>query len=630
MSIISSPFEGVPEPLAAAMQSHGFEELTLVQQAVLASASAGRDLRISSQTGSGKTVALGLALAPHFLAEPSAAEGPTALVIVPTRELAAQVREELRWLYAGLRGCRIEVVTGGTPLGGERRQLARGPSLVVGTPGRLLDHIRSGALRCGSVAHVVLDEADRMLEMGFREELDAILAELPTERRSHLLSATFAPEVRGLADRFQRDPLHVQGTRPGEAHQDIEHVAHPTAPGEGYAALVNLLLLARGARCLVFVKRRADAADLAASLLADGFSVLPFSGELAQGERTRSLNAFRTGGVEILVSTDVAARGIDVPEIATVIHLEPPADAEAYVHRSGRTGRAGRKGRSILLVPSPQERRVRRLLAAANVEARWQALPTPEVVRESIHEQTRAALRERLDSAAPPGREPLARAEELLAGRDAATVVASLLELAAAKLPCEPMQVSALEPFSGRRPAQRPGSAVDRAGQSRKPAAAPRARSASQEFVRFDVNWGEEMGATHGRLLSHVCRRGGIQSHLVGAIEIDTRHAVIAVASEVADAFEARTRRPDERDPNVRIQRLRGAAARSGPPRPLPKARARVVEKERGRGFDKDRGRSFEKDRGKGPEKTRDRGLAPRKSAHKPGPRAGRPGRAGG
>ena len=234
----NDPFEGVPALLATAMQKRGFTDLTAVQRAVLEAECEGRDLRISSQTGSGKTVALGLALARHFMA-PGAGDGisgPAGLVIVPTRELAMQVREELRWLYEGIPGVRVEVVTGGTDLVRERRSLAQKPGIVVGTPGRMLDHIRTGALVCESVEHVVLDEADQMFDMGFREELEGILEALPEERRSHLLSATFPPQVRNLANRFQRDALHLEGTRLGAANADIEHVAHMVRPNEWYAA----------------------------------------------------------------------------------------------------------------------------------------------------------------------------------------------------------------------------------------------------------------------------------------------------------------------------------------------------------------------------------------------------------
>ncbi|MEX1366842.1 MAG: DEAD/DEAH box helicase [Nannocystaceae bacterium] len=448
------PFAGVPGPLRTALERRGFSSLTTVQQAVLSADTLAHDLRISSQTGSGKTVALGIALARALLAEAeaedseapnkrSAGRGPRALVITPTRELAVQVREELRWLLAEIPRTRVEVVTGGTDIGGERRMLRRPPTILVGTPGRLLDHQRNNAFDCSTVAHVVLDEADRMLDMGFRDELEAIVDALPSERRSHLVSATFSGAVRRVADRFQgKGALHLEGTALGEANEDIDHIAQVVPPSHVYAALVNALLLARGERVLVFVDRRAGAAALAEELASDGFAALPFSGDLSQAQRTRTLHAFRTGTIPVLVSTDVAARGIDVPDITMVVHMWPPQNVDDYTHRSGRTGRAGQRGRSLLLVPPRGKGYVMRLLSAAGVEADWQPVPTPAKVRKANTKRTRRELHARLDDVDhPPADKTLEYATKLLEGRDPATVVAALLEMAETPLTREPFDV---------------------------------------------------------------------------------------------------------------------------------------------------------------------------------------------
>lgn len=520
----TDPFAGVPDPLRAALHDRGFTKLTAVQRAVLEADSEGHDLRISSQTGSGKTVALGFALARSLLAEPkrkskpkrankvvspeprsaesstaavasegeppnvaepvaetadsddatarepsaeSAADdgtsaepsetepadppppkrpGPTCLVITPTRELATQVRDELRWLFAELPRTKVEVVTGGTDIGGERRMLRKIPRILVGTPGRLLDHLRNGGVHCDRVEHVVLDEADRMLEMGFREELDAIIDALPQARRSHLVSATFSADVRRVADRFQDKVLHLEGTALGEANEDIEHVAQLVPLRQRYGALVNALMLALGEQVLVFVDRRSEASDLAEALAGDGFAAMPFSGDLSQAQRTRTLHAFRSHTIQVLVCTDVAARGIDVPDIAMVVHMSPPRNPDDYTHRSGRTGRAGRRGRSLLLVPPRGQHYVRRLLSAARIEASWQATPTPKKVRRAVTKRTRRHLHERLDGPTEPTEKTLDYATALLEGRDAAVIVATLLEMAEPRLPREPAQVDTIQP----------------------------------------------------------------------------------------------------------------------------------------------------------------------------------------
>jgi len=573
-----APFADLPAAIAAALEQRGFRELTTIQRSVLElirseQGSTARDLRISSQTGSGKTVAIGLALASHFQASggstgtrPSAVAGdfaarPTALVIVPTRELAAQVRDELSWLYAGLPDLKVEVVTGGTSILMERRALARRPALVVGTPGRLLDHMRNGALSCEAIAHVVLDEADQMLDMGFREELEAIVDALPKSRASHLVSATFPRAVLELAGRFQQNPLALEGTRLGVANVDIQHIAYAIRRHETYPALVNVLLLAGDSRCLLFVNRRVDAVELAEKLASDGFAAAPFSGELPQAQRTRTLNAFRNGTFHILVSTDVAARGIDVPDISTVIHVDPPRTADAYTHRSGRTGRAGRSGRSILLVVGPESQRVTRMLRSARVEASWQPIPGPDKVRKALTKQARRDLHERLavgSSEAMPDDGQLTYAKKLLEEQDPAHLVATLLEMAMPSPTIEPQEVVGLDPFAERPSGRSAGRTPGRGDPRREVRREGREGRGTNDFTRFVVSWGERSGATASRLLSHVCRRGGLSSQQVGAIQIDAESSTVDVATEMARAFETRTRRPDKRDPGILIHPAAG------------------------------------------------------------------------
>jgi ATP-dependent RNA helicase DeaD len=577
-------FAALPEPISSALTSRGFTELTAVQKAVVGAESKGRDLRISSQTGSGKTVAIGIALASHFierLSHPapndtakskdsrssgpprkprSNAAHPTALVIVPTRELAAQVRGELQWLYANLRGLKVEVVTGGTSLETERRALARGPGLVVGTPGRLLDHMRNHAIDCDSIEHVILDEADQMLDMGFREELEGILEQLPASRASHLMSATFPRAVVHLANQYQKNVLSLEGTRLGVANADIRHIAYAIRRHETYAALVNVLLLAGDSRCLLFVNRRIDATELAEKLASDGFSAAPFSGELPQAQRTRTLAAFRSGTFNILVSTDVAARGIDVPDISTVVHVDPPRNSDAYIHRSGRTGRAGRTGQSILFVAGPDSRKMARMLQAARIEVSWQPVPKPENVQKALVKQARREMHVRLAEDAPTETQ-LIYAKQLLEERDATHVVATLLEMAKPKPAREPMNVVGLDPFADNRSKGRGiGSDTRRGGGA--PGGGPGG------FTRFQVSWGEQTGATTSRLLSHICRRGGLESHQVGSIRVSAKSSTVDIASDVADAFENRARRPDRRDPGIMVRRDEARPGSSSPSSP--------------------------------------------------------------
>jgi ATP-dependent RNA helicase DeaD len=574
----TNPFAGIPAPLCAALEKHGITQLTSVQTAVVAAlgstqtegsaspsnSKASTNLRISSQTGSGKTVALGIALARSLLvtppsgpdsAKPGRSSGPRALVITPTRELASQVQAELSWLFGQTPGVDVAVVTGGTDVRAERLRLRRSPTILVGTPGRLLDHIRSRAFDCSAIQEVVLDEADQMLDMGFKDELDAIVESLPAERGSHLVSATFPPAVHRLAESFQSGAVHVQGTALGKANADIEHIAYLIRPRQRQEALVNLLLQSWGERCLIFVRTRAETAELAESLAGDGFGALPFSGELAQAQRTRTLSAFKNGTINILVATDVAARGIDVPDITTVIHADIPKESEIYTHRSGRTGRAGKAGKSLIVVPLSGQARVHRMLQQARIEADWQPIPGAKKIRQAVVKTTRRDLYEKLEGAEFTDVE-LEYARNLLDKLPPEKTVAMLLRMAETRLPREPMDVTPTEPRAWD---------PSRAAPTR--TASPAGHTRPTHFVRFALTWGTRQGANPSRCMSHVCRRGGITRQAVGAIDVGLDSTTVEVSREAAGEFERRCKKPDERDPNVRVSRQPDAAPHQDRPR---------------------------------------------------------------
>ncbi|UJR83313.1 DEAD/DEAH box helicase [Sandaracinus amylolyticus] len=533
----------VLEPaLRGALERKGYTNLTPVQLAVLQPSAAGRDLRISSQTGSGKTVAIGLVLRELVLA--SDAPAPRALVIAPTRELARQVERELTWLYAQV-GARVVSVTGGSSYRDEHRALSSRPEVVVGTPGRLLDHAERGALDLSSLGAVVLDEADRMLDLGFREALESILARTPATRRTHLVSATFADEVGGLADRVQKNALRVEGTRLGAANADIDHIVHLVSQDERFDAVVNLLLAQPDARTLVFARTRADVACIAEDLAEAGFPVAPLSGEMDQRERNRALAAFRRGNVRVLVATDVAARGLDVQEVTLVVHVEAPTDPDDYTHRSGRTGRAGRKGTSALLVTPRELPRARSVMHRAAVRFRFEPLPTANAIRGQQDERLVAQLTAADDDIAIDPR-AIELARRLVAEGDVERAIARLVAESAILRGPAPRDVRPIAPPT-------PGSR-DRMG-DRPRREAPRApRDLDRNWAHFHVTWGARHGADPRRVLAMVCRRGRIASDEVGGIRVGPFSSEVQVAGEVAERFAEAVRRPDPRDPRVQIR----------------------------------------------------------------------------
>lgn len=541
----------VPETLRAALLARGFSSLTPVQQAV-ADAEAGRDLRISSQTGSGKTVAFGLALARDLSAAAEAADAapgkPKALVLTPTRELAQQVFRELSWLLSPL-GLKLLSVTGGTSVRGDHRALKDGADIIVGTPGRLADHVRTGAVACDDVRSIVLDEADEMLEMGFREELETVLDSVPEDHRTHLVSATFADAVSALAERYQREALSLEGTPLGDANEDIDHIIHLVLRHERDDALINLLLAAPEEVTLVFVKTREGAAQLVRQLREEGFGALLLTGDLEQRERQRTLEMFRAGRFRILVATDVAARGLDVPGITRVIHADPPDDADAYTHRSGRTGRAGRKGTSHILLPPQAHARIRRLLGFAKVEPRLAPIPEPEALLRSAEERALEAI---LDDEGPqPDESALRLARQLVADLDPLTLAARLLSRPIPQLVAEPRAITPVDP--------KPLPAHSRERRPRRDFHPPEGG-----YVRFQVSWGANRGADARRMLAVLCRRGNVTKDAIGAIRIGPQSSFVDVRASEARDFESDASRPDPRDPHVRIRRALGAPPRDG------------------------------------------------------------------
>jgi len=543
-----------PAGLGAALRNAGFEHFMPIQQAVLNPDLTGRDLRISSQTGSGKTIALGLLLAPTVAkaaavalprkARKSAVASPVALLVAPTRELAGQLGRELHWLYAPLRG-RVLVVTGGTSVGQERAQLQTLPHVVIGTPGRLLDHLRARAMTLEQLQTIALDEADEMLDMNFEEELDGILGYAPEARRTHLVSATFPREVVRLADRLQRDPISVQGTVLGQANADIEHVVMRVRQADRFAAAINVLLRYPQDKTLLFVRTRTETVRLADELCAAGLAARALNGEMTQRERTATFMQFRSGAVRYLVATDVAARGLDVQDIGRVIQVDLPDNADVFTHRSGRTGRAGRQGTNVIFAASRAERRVKGMLRAARVEAQLAPIPTPEEIFAAADERLAESL-VRDVSNAEGGLDARSRklAGRLLAECSPGEVVAWLLKREGGRSHGGPRRIrDDAKPARGERKLRKTGRR------------SPSRQRPQGDFVTYQVSWGAHGGADARRLLAMVCRRGGLSSNLVGAIRVAPKSSTVDIVSSVAQQFERAVTRPDKRNPRAQFRR---------------------------------------------------------------------------
>jgi ATP-dependent RNA helicase DeaD len=417
--------DAIPAALAGALSSRGYTDLTQVQSAVLAPHLSDKDLLVSAQTGSGKTVAFGLAMADALLSGEDTlapAASPLALIVAPTRELAMQVARELGWLY-GIAGARLATCVGGMDMRDERRALERGAHIVIGTPGRLGDHIKRGSLVTAGVRAVVLDEADEMLDMGFREELELILEGMPEERRTLMFSATVPKGIAALAARYQRNAVRVTTDAEKSQHVDIEYKALLVAPGDEENAIVNVVRHSDSESALVFCSTRAAVNKLMSRMGNRGFPVVALSGELSQKERSNALQALRDGRARVCIATDVAARGLDLKNLGLVIHADLPRDPATLLHRSGRTGRAGRKGVSALLVAPKARRRVERLLSDARISASWGKPPSAD----EIARQDDARLLSDPAISAPESGHEAQLAEQLLARHGAEAVAAAFI-----------------------------------------------------------------------------------------------------------------------------------------------------------------------------------------------------------
>jgi len=506
--------------LERALEARGYAEPTAVQAAVLATEADGRDLLVSARTGSGKTVAYGLAFAPDLLGDAERAPppgAPLALVIAPTRELAIQVQGELEWLYAQA-GARVVACVGGMDARREARALQHGCHIVVGTPGRLKDHITRNQLDLSALRVAVLDEADEMLDLGFREDLEFILNAAPAApaapgRRTLLFSATIAREIAGLARQYQRDALRIDTVDKSRPHEDIEYRAIRAAPGEEFGALVNVLRAA-DSRALVFCATRDGVRALHQRLANHGFAAVALSGELSQAERNQALSALRDGRAAVCVATDVAARGLDLPELDLVVHFDLPNGPEALLHRSGRTGRAGRKGVCALIVLPRARRRAEQLLMAAKIAATWVAPPDAAAIRAA----DRARLAHDPALATPPTEAETAEAAELLATHGPEAIAAALLRLHRARMPA-PAEIST--------PAE------------------PAERREIGPTSWFRLNVGRHNNADPKWLLPLLCRVGDVTRKDIGAIRIFDHETKFELVAGAVEGFLAATAKAD-------------------------------------------------------------------------------------
>lgn len=537
--------------LASALDNRGYATLTPVQEAVTNPEFGQADLLVSAQTGSGKTVGFGLAIAPTILNDDGRfdrAGAPLALIIAPTRELALQVNRELAWLYANT-GAVVASCVGGMDMRTERHALSRGAHIVVATPGRLRDHIQRGSMDTTALRAVVLDEADEMLDLGFREDLEFILGEAPEDRRTLLFSATVPRSIATLAQKYQKDAIRVTTVAETKQHADIEYRALNVAARDGENAIINVLRYYEAPNALVFCNTRAMVNRLTTRFSNRGFSVVALSGELTQNERTHALQAMRDGRAKVCIATDVAARGIDLPKLELVVHAELPSSHETLLHRSGRTGRAGRKGVSALIVTGKVRRKAERLLNSAKVKAEWTSAPSAEDV--VARDQERLMTHPTWDL--PVAEDETGAVQKLLSKFSAEQVAAAFLRMHKAAH-------SAPEEL-----------ATTPAGQD----SAPKPRGAFGPSVWFSITGGHDAGAEPRRLLPMLCKAGNLTKDDIGAIRVQTSQSFVEIRQASVKQFLTAIGKDKTVEPGSVLTQLDEAPDIANSPRPAFKAKPR-------------------------------------------------------
>ena len=434
----------VSDDILASLERMGFEEATPIQRETIPHALAGKDVIGQAQTGTGKTAAFGIPMIEQFKSQEKKIQG---LVVAPTRELAIQVAEEINRIGRNKR-IRALAVFGGQQMGRQIRALREGPQIVVATPGRLLDHLRRRTIRTDDIKVVVLDEADEMLNMGFIDDIKAILRSVPKERQTLLFSATMPREIREIATTLMDKPEEIKVKAREMTVENTEQYFMEVNENRKFNTLTNHLDIEAPELAIVFARTKRRVDEIAEGLQIRGFRAEGIHGDLTQGKRMSVLNKFKHGRVEILVATDVAARGLDISGVTHVYNFDIPQDPESYVHRIGRTGRAGKMGEALSFV-TPREiahlqviqkvtkSKIKRMMPPTNKEAqRGQQQAAVDKILKAIEEKDLKAYHE--------------TASELLEDHDSITVIASALSLLTQKRTDTPVKLSSMQPISVR------------------------------------------------------------------------------------------------------------------------------------------------------------------------------------
>jgi len=560
---------GLSPGLLGTLVALGYEEPTPIQREAIPPLLTGRDLLGQAGTGTGKTAAFALPLLQRIHQETRSddeARRPRALILVPTRELAMQVAEAVHKYGHAAFGTVVVPVYGGQAMQQQLRALKRGVDVVVATPGRALDHIRRRSIDLSDARFVVLDEADEMLDMGFAEDLEAILDELPAERQTALLSATIAPRVASIAERHLNDPVRVKIHREKAAAGEIPRVrqtAYVVSREHKLAALGRVLDIEDPASAIVFCRTRGEVDQLSESLSAHGYRAAALHGGLTQEQRDRVMRRFRDGSIELLIATDVAARGLDIENVSHVVNYDVPMSPDAYVHRIGRTGRAGRAGAAITFAEPRERRYLRNIEQLTKQTINTESVPTIVDLRARKLEMTRAAIQEllvagELDSYRVVA-ETLGEEYDVMDVATAAIKLAHEARGAGGAGARDDVEIPQITTQRADEQGGRAGSRPKPKGKRDKRPATPR-NDGRGDITRLYIGLGRSSGVRPGDIVGAIANEAGINPRGIGAIDIADKFAIVEVPQEEARSIVAALRGTTLRGKKVTVREDRGGS----------------------------------------------------------------------
>ena len=538
---------GLDPRIVSALLALGYEEPTPVQREAIPPLLAGRDVLGQAATGTGKTAAFALPLLHILTPTADAKDRLGALILVPTRELAMQVAEAVH-KYGKAMGITAVPIYGGSPMETQLRALKRGVDVVVATPGRALDHIRRKSMRLASIKVVILDEADEMLDMGFAEDLEAILNETPKERQTALFSATLPPRIAEIANKHLKNPVRVRIDRevvPAGSAPRVRQIAYVVGRAHKMATLGRVLDVENPTSAIVFCRTRTEVDELCESLNGRGYRAEALHGGLSQEQRDRVMKKFRANTADLLIATDVAARGLDVEHVSHVVNYDVPTSAEAYVHRIGRTGRAGREGVAITLAEPREHRLLRNIEFLTKQKIQIAAVPTVADLRARRIEMTKASLRETIVA----GELDHFRAvvDSLAQEFDIMDVAAAAVKMADTKDGAEAEEIPSVTVRPDR--PDRPDSRHDRGPAPRASASGaesgkPPGKGFSKKRItpewdvaRLYIGAGRAANVRAGDLVGAIVHEAGVDARAIGAIQITDRFSLVEVPADIADSI---------------------------------------------------------------------------------------------